>query len=188
MQVKSIRTKIILISGLLFFIFMGILGGSSYYYANRYLAISEDESMQLLTENYRNKIEMQIDRIFLHLESIADTARIKDARENKEPEDITRIVQALNDGLKRMPSLDAIIYIQPDGRAIRPDGKWAGYSDREYFQKVLQTKQKYVSDILVSKTTKKLSVILAVPVLKDGTLRGVVIGTYALEKDRKSVV
>lgn len=182
MKFRSIRTKIILISGLLFFIFMGILGISSYYYANRYLAISEDESMQLLTENYRGKVETQIDKIFAHLESIADTARVKDAKEVKDAQDIERIVYALQDGLGRMKSLDTIIYIQPNGKAIRPDGKWAEYSDREYFKKVLQTKQNYVSDILISKSTNKLSVILAVPVLKEGALRGIVIGTYALEK------
>lgn len=182
MKCKSIRTKIILISGLLFFIFMGILGISSYYYANRYLKISEDESLQLLTENYRSKVEMQIDKIFAHLEGIADTSRIKDAKEVKDAQDIQRIVYALKDGLGRMQSLDTVIYIQPNGKAIRPDGKWAEYSDREYFKKVLQTKQKYVSDILISKSTNKLSVILAVPVLKEGALRGIVIGTYALEK------
>lgn len=187
MQFKSIRTKIIIFSGLLIFIFMSILGGSSYYYANKYLTISENESLELLTVNYHDKVEYQLDKIFNHLEAIADTARIKDASAEKNQNTVDRIAYALRDGMGRMPTLDAMIYIQPDGKAIRANGQWADYSDREYVKKVLELKSRYVSDILISKTTNKASIILAVPVMKNNELKGIVIGTYGIDKLGESI-
>lgn len=181
-KLNSIRTKFILIGGILLVLSMGFLGLSSYYYANKYLTISEEDSMNLLAENYRDKIADQMDKLFNHLESIADTSRIKNSSDTPDGQDVLNISSALRDGMNRMNTLDTIIFVKPDGRAIRPDGTWSDYGDREYFKKVLETKQKYVSDILESKTTQKLSVVLVVPVMKNGQLHGIIIGTYGLEK------
>ncbi|HWR29944.1 MAG TPA: methyl-accepting chemotaxis protein, partial [Negativicutes bacterium] len=47
---------------------------------------------------------------------------------------------------------------------------------------VVSTKKSYVSEILVSVTTKKASAILCVPIFDNGVLTGVLTGTYSLEK------
>lgn len=172
---NSLRTKFIFIGGLLLFMAMIFLGGVSYYYASNYLRTSEDESMMRFSENYRDKIDYRIDKNFALLESVADTARIKEAKSKE------NIMKALGDGLKRTEDLAVMLYIDPNGLATYADGKTADLGSREYFQTVLKTKKNYVSDILVSTSTKKLSMMLAVPVMNNGQLTGVVVGTYTLD-------
>lgn len=81
-----------------------------------------------------------------------------------------------------MGQLENITYISPDGSALRPDGTTIQLGDREYFKQVLAIKKPAVSNILVSRTTGKIGVNVAVPVIFNGQLTGVLTGSVSLEK------
>lgn len=172
----NLRTKFIILGGLLLFLSLSALGGIGYYSANKYLRISEDESMQLITDNYVMRIESNFAKVQMHLESVADTARVKEAKTKE------GIVQALNDGMKRMPELALISYIDLKGSSLRPDGKTVYLGDRVYFKKVLETRKACVSEVIQSTSTKKLSVMIAVPAVSQGKLTGVIVGTYTIDQ------
>ena len=84
------------------------------------------------------------------------------------------------------PDLLMAITVAPDGRLLmRSDGKTeAGdYSQRDYFQQALTTGDTAYSDVLVSKTTGKLGIMIAQPIKDDdGTLRGMLITGIDLQK------
>lgn len=172
---NSLKAKFVVIGGLLLFIAMGILGGVSYYFANQNLTISENESMELIAINYEEKVTNHLEQTILLLESVADTARVKEAKTQE------GIVQALQDGMNRTKELSLISYIALDGSSLRPDGVQTYLGDRAYFKKVLDTKKTCVSDITISKSTNKPSVMIAVPAIKNGRVTGVIVGTYPLE-------
>ena len=56
------------------------------------------------------------------------------------------------------------------------------YGDRDYFKKVMDTKKAVVSDPLISKSTGKLAIVLAVPVTNNDQLTGVLVGTFSVER------
>lgn len=171
-----LQAKFIVIGGLLLFISLSVLGGVGYYSADKYLSISEDESMQLLSNNYKEKIGNNFTAIQMHLESVADTARVREAKTE------AGIVQALNDGMRRMPELALISYIDLKGNSLRPNGEKTYLGDRAYFKQVIETKKTCVSEVIKSNSTKKLSMMIAVPVMNKEKLTGVIVGTYTLEK------
>lgn len=172
---KNLRVQCIIISGLLIFISMAILGVANYYSANTYLKKSETDTIRLLSENAELKTRDSIDDMFSQLEALADTARIK----NKSSQE--SITAALSDCAKRSKKLTVVAYVDLNGNALRNNGETSSVAHREYFQKVMQTKENYLSEVLISATTKKPAVILVVPVINNGAMTGMVYGSYELE-------
>lgn len=172
---RGLRIKFILGSTLFLLVAMSFLGGISYYYANKYLMISEDESIDFMTQKYSTIVSGEIDKIIGVIESVADTARIKEAK------DKNLVTQALNDGIKRAPQLSSMAYIALDGKTFYQDGRIDNLSDRDYFKRIIETKENYISPVILSDTTKKLSVMFVVPVFQMNQLKGAVVGAYPLE-------
>jgi len=174
---KSIRIRLMLIGGLILFFSLGILACGSYYYSSRFLSKSVDETAMSMGSDYSYRVQGEVRDVTTQLEALASMQRMGNIN------DQNGLRQAMTEGLKRINELDMISFIFLDGTSIRPSGEKAGgYTEREYFKKVLSTKKTYVSEVLVSRSTGKLSVIIAVPVIDNGELKGIVSGTYLLEK------
>ena len=173
---NSIRVRLMLAGGLLLIISLGILGGASYYYASRYLMKSVDETAQSMASDYTGRVQRQISDIVIQLEDLASTSNMKNIN------DQNGLKQTMGEALTRIGKLDQITFFYLNGFTIRPNGQTAQMDDREYFKKVVSTKQSYISDILISATTGKASAIICVPVMDNGVIKGVITGTYSLEK------
>jgi len=174
---RSIRIRLMLIGGLILFFSLGILAWGSYYYSSSFLSKSVDETVISIGSDYSHRVQGQVGDVTTKLEELAS---IQQTRNTTDPNGQQ---QAMAESLKRIDELDMITFIYLDGTAIRASGeKSKGYSDREYFKKVQSTRQSYVSEILVSRSTGKLSAIIAVPVIDKGELKGIITGTYLLEK------
>ncbi|MEN6411521.1 MAG: methyl-accepting chemotaxis protein [Veillonellales bacterium] len=173
---NSIRVRIMLAGGVLLILALGILSGASYYYASRCLTKSVDETAQSVAADYADRVQTQVGTVMIQLEDLAATPGMKKV------EDQNGLKQRMGDALQRIGKLDQMTFIYPDGFSIRPNGSTAQLAEREYFKKVISTKQNYVSEILVSVTTGKASAILCVPILDNGELKGVLTGTYSLEQ------
>ncbi len=171
---QNLRTQCMVIGGLLIFLAMGILGITSYHFANIYLQESETDSVRLLSENAELKVNARLAELIGYLEATADTARLKNAN------DQTAILSALNDCMARAKELSIVGYVDLKGNAIRQNGERSSVAEREYFKKVMQTGKSYVSEVLISSTTQKPAVILAVPVMTNGKMSGIVYGSYEL--------
>lgn len=174
---KSIRIRLMVIGGLILFFSLGILACGSYYYSSKFLSASVDQNIIAIGSDYSHRVQGEVKDVTTRLEELANT---KEMRNLKDPNGQQ---EAMTESLKRIEALDMITFIYPDGNAMRATGeKSKGYTDREYFKKVQSTKQSYISEILVSRSTGKLSAIIAVPVLEKGELKGIITGTYLLEK------
>ena len=173
---NSIRARLMIIGGLILILALATLAGASYYYANSYLTKSVDETAQAIASDYAGRVQNQVGEIMIQLEALAATPQMRNIN------DQNVLKQAMGDTLKRIGKLDQMTFIYLNGFSIRPNGTTAQLATREYFKRVVSSKKSYVSEILVSVTTKKASAILCVPILENGELKGVLTGTYSLEK------
>ncbi|WP_110954537.1 methyl-accepting chemotaxis protein [Anaerosinus massiliensis] len=175
MQFKNIQTKILVNLLPLFIISFLVLSGISYYMAKNYLTNSVNETATAIGDKFSAQIYAEMHEKMLHLEDIANIPQIQG--ENKADQQAILIAEK-----NRLAEFDAIFLISLDGSGISGDGKSYSYSDRDYFTMVKQTQKSFISKPLVSKSTGKLSVILATPVSANGKMVGIVGGTISLEK------
>ena len=176
MKIKKIQTRLLLFLVPLLLIVLISLSGSSYYLAKQALTESVDDTGKAIGTDYSNRVQGNIQLLITQLEDLASIQRVRTGA------DKVQITEALAEAKKRIGIFDAMVFISPDGTGNTHTGEKVPYGDREYFKKVLATKKTVVSDPLVSKSTGKLAVVLAVPVMHNGQLTGVLIGTFSMER------
>ncbi|MBU2701075.1 methyl-accepting chemotaxis protein [Sporomusaceae bacterium BoRhaA] len=176
MKVHSFQTKLLLVLLPFFILSFVILSGSSYYLSKNSLMKSANELGVATGTDYANQTLADMNEKIAQLEDLASIQRIRNGN------DPNQITQAMAETRARLHDFDTIFFITPDGSGFRSDGSKGQYQDREYFQQVLKTKKSTVSDPLISRTTGKISVILAVPVTYNNQVTGVLAATYSLEK------
>lgn len=175
MKFKNIQTRLLLALLPLIFIVLVILSGASYYIAERALEKSVDETAMAVGSDYSNRIKSEMQDVMVRLDDLSRVPAIRTGG------DKAQAVAAMAE-TQQIVGFETVLFIAPDGSAIRGDGTSGQYGDREYFKKVMSTKKAYVSEMLISKATGKISVVLAAPVINNGQIIGVVGGTYSLEK------
>lgn len=175
MKFKNIQTRLLLALLPLIFIVLGILSGVSYYIAERALEKSVNETAMAVGSDYSNRIKSEMQDVMVRLDDLARVTAIRTGG------DRAQAVAAMAE-TQQIVGFETVLFIAPDGSAVRGDGTTGQYGDREYFKKVMNTKKPYVSEMLISKATGKISVVLAAPVMNNGQLMGVIGGTYSLEK------
>jgi len=176
MKITSIKIRLLLILLPFFLLSFGTLTGISYYLSQQALSQSVDDTAMEVGMDYSNRVEACIHEAVLQLESFSAIKSIYN------PIDKQQLLEALADCAQHLEYLENITYIYPDGSGLRPDGTTLQLSERKYFKQVLATQKPVVSEVLVSKTTGKFSVNVAMPVVFKGQLTGVLTGSISLEK------
>ena len=175
MQFKSIRTKflvsvlpVMLIGFLIFF-------GVSYKMASNMLV----ENANTIGQGVGKQAALEVRRIFetneVHLETLARSAAILHG------DDATRLAK-LQEVKQDTDVFSNISYLDVNGIGFDSDGNEMDRSDRDYFKKAVQTKQIVVSEPVISAITGKVVTVIAVPVLENGALTGIVTGTVGLSR------
>lgn len=170
------KTRLLIILLPFFILSFGALVGISYYLSQQALSQSVDETAAAVSSDYASRIAGQVYGAKIQLESFAGLKRIYD------PSDSQALKEALADCSKRLDVLENVTYIAPNGEALRPDGSTVNLGDRGYFKQVIATKKPAVSDVQMSRTTGKAGINVAVPVLYDGKLTGVLTGSISIDK------
>lgn len=152
-----------------------VVCGAGYYFAQKYLSESLEQTEQAVADNAAAHIQSELDIVIIQLQDLASTDRLQSG-------DKTLILPALREAHQRIGKFDHLFFASPDGLAVNDAGNSNNYSDREYFQKVLQTGQPCISDPVISRSTQQQSIAFAVPVQREGKLAGVLFGTYSLNK------
>ncbi|MDF2929690.1 MAG: methyl-accepting chemotaxis sensory transducer with Cache sensor [Anaerospora sp.] len=137
--------------------------------------LSVNETAMAVGSDYSNRIKSEMQDVMVRLDDLARVTAIRTVG------DRAQAVAAMAE-TQQIVGFETVLFIAPDGSAVRGDGTTGQYGDREYFKKVMDTKKSYVSEMLISKATGKISVVLATPVMNNGQLMGVIGGTYSLEK------
>ena len=172
---QSIRFRLMAMIGLLVIGTLVVVSGSGYYFSGKYLKESLSHTEEATASGGAAHVRVELDKVFLQLEDVAILERIQSNNQEN-------VVSALKSYHQRIGKLDHLFFADVTGRGISEENTVTNYSDREYFRQVMQTKKPYLSEVLISRTTKKQSIVLAVPVLKNQQVVGVVFGTYSLEK------
>ncbi|MBU2703989.1 methyl-accepting chemotaxis protein [Sporomusaceae bacterium BoRhaA] len=177
MKVTSIQTKLLILLLPAFILAMGLLSYSCYYLASRSLEKSMDDTARAIGADYANRIQDMVQDRVARLEDLASVIALQNTDGNAET---VRLMAQTKQRLGTM--FDVIFFISLDGSGIRFDGTTGRHNDRDYFKMVLETKQPYVSNPLISSTTGKLAINVSVPVIYNGQLVGVLGGSCSLEK------
>lgn len=175
MQFTSIRTKflvsvlpVMLIGFLVFF-------GVSYKMASDMLV----ENADTIGKGVGKQAALEVQRIFetneVHLETLAQSSAILHG------DDAARLAK-LQEVKQDTDVFSNISYLDVNGIGIDSDGSVLDRSDRDYFKKAVQTKKVVVSEPVISAITGKVVTVIAVPVLENGTLTGIVTGTVGLSR------
>ncbi|WP_378955725.1 methyl-accepting chemotaxis protein [Pelosinus sp. sgz500959] len=176
MKVKNIQTRLFIIFLPLIFLVVSVLSGASYYLSRQALEKSISQTATAVGTDYSNRVKGDINVMISQLEGLASIQDISTGSDKK------LIVKAMAENQKRFGTFDVIVFISPDGAGTTNTGATFSYNDRDYFKKVISTKKVAVSDPLVSKSTGKLAVVLAVPVMHNDQLTGVLVGTFSVNR------
>lgn len=133
-----------------------------------------EQTLREMNQESALLLEAQIKRDFEFLHSLS-AIMVEDGSVDN-PEIVLR-----NLGLGRDNySFDRMTYIRPDGLAYTSAGEGQNLRERDYFKQAMAG-QDAVSDIIVSAFTGKEGFVVAVPVYRDGTVIGVLSGSYISE-------
>ena len=172
---QSIRFRLMGLIALLVVVALAVVSGGGYYFSEKYLTESLEQTERAVAENAITRIRGEMETGLVQLEELASTDKVQSG-------DTTLLQPALLSLFQRSGRFDHVFFAAVDGKSISDEGTVGQYADREYFKKVLQTQKPYISDPLISRTTGKQSVTMTVPVMRTGQLVGVVFGTYSADK------
>lgn len=174
MQLKSIRTKFLIVLLPLFLLSFVAFSAISYYISNKTVVKDANEIAQGLGNQVALQIEKDIDGKMIRLEELASN------HEAIHGDDAAR-VRILAEMKQREPDFTMLCYVDINGMAINETGQKMSRGSREYIQKVRETQKPYITGPSVSGTTGEFISILVRPVMENGQLQGFVFGTISLK-------
>lgn len=173
---RGIRAKLLAIFLPLLVLSLGILSGVSYYFSMQSLGTSTNKMASAIGLDNASRIQADILTAIVQLEDLASVPALRSGS------DRAQIIPALAEAHKRIGKFASLNFIFLDGMSVRMAGDSVFLGDRDYFRRVVQIRKAVVSEPMVTKLDKKVVVVLAVPVIDNGRLTGVLVGTYPLEK------
>jgi methyl-accepting chemotaxis protein len=153
-----------------------VLSFISYNVSRTILSSEVHAEASAIASRYVERLKGNMESITGDLKIIANMQAIKEGR------DKDAIVSVLADMFDAIGTLDVLFFVWPDGDAIRSINTEFDARDRDYFKKVSSTKSSYVSEVLISKTTGKPSIVVCEPVMNGAELVGMLGVTYDLER------
>jgi len=175
LKISSVRIRLLIIFTSLLVLSLGLMAGFSYYFSKQFLVKSVNETAMSVGADYADRVQSRINELTLRVE---DLAAIQNVRTGNDPKQIMEIMMAEK---QRIGKFDVIAFIFPDGNAVKSDGTTGYLGDRDYFKKIVGTKMPYVSEPVIARATGKLSIQVAVPVLYNGNMTGVITAAYSLD-------
>ena len=149
-NVKSIRLRLLLIMLVLMISSLSLLAGVSYFFSNRALLESVDETASAIGLDYSNRVSAFVQDKIIFTEELAVNPYIVN------PPSREQIVSILEDSLRRNPQFTGVNYGDLQGNMIRAQGDTAYLGDREYYQQAIRTKKTTISDPLLSRGSGRL--------------------------------
>jgi methyl-accepting chemotaxis protein len=172
----SLQSKLLTAFIPVFTIFFLILSITSHYLSQQSLTKNTRETAVAVGSRYADQLTAYMDSITKELQIISVMPAIRAGEDNEQ------IVSVLSDMFDKIGMFDVLFFVRPDGSAIRSINTSFDAREREYFKKVLVTKKSYVSEVMISSSTGKPSVVICEPVMAGDRLVGMLGATYNLER------
>ena len=166
LKIKSIKTKLILLFGVLILALCISLSAITYVTSSKTMKSNFDESLVKLSSQASEVIASKVENQLNVLEACAHMDLMKNI---KEP--VYEKIEILKKESKRNKHL-WMSYIDSDGIAYTTMDSTSNVKEQEYFKKAISGKRS-VSDPFKSEITNDMIVIYAVPVINEGKIIGV---------------
>ena len=175
MQFKSIRTKFLVsilpVMLIGFFVFFGI----SYKMASNMLV----EDADTIGKGVGKQAALEVQRLFDTNEAYLKIAAKSDAMVHGDRE---AKIRALQDVKQNTEVFSNLAYTDVNGIGFDSDGNDLDRSSRAYLPQVVQSGKTIVSEPVISDVTGKVVSVIAVPVIENGVVTGVVGGSIGLSR------
>ena len=170
----SMRTRLLVVVLSLMVISLGVLAVLSYYFSKQSLTRSVDETAVVIGTDYANRVQASLNERVVCMQELANHPYIREGNS------FEQIIVVMDEAQKRLGKFDSFAFISLDGNAVRINGNMIYLGDRDYFREVVKKRKPFISDPIVLKATGRLSIVMAVPVIDNGRLTGVLESTIAL--------
>jgi len=165
---KSIKTRLIIAFSAVLVLFCAAIGIFASSRAGDSLLSQAEYTMETVSFDAANLVRSFLDQKIIFMESIASRKIITDEAPWEE-----KVAELQPEAEKNGYETFAIVDLS--GNAVRLKGDPVNVADRDYFKLAAEGKAN-VSDVLISKATNKPSIIVAAPIVRDGTVKGVIYG------------
>lgn len=168
LQLKSIKTKLVLFFGGFLLLICAGLGLMSNISSTNALSSNINESISQMTRQAAKIIESRVDSVFNALEALAEIDFIKSDNLTLDEK-----LELLKNEVKRSGHLWMVI-IDMEGNGKTTEGAIVNIADMDYFQKA-KSGERGISDPTSSKVTNDLITAYAVPIKDGDRVKGVLV-------------
>ncbi len=164
---KSIKTKLILSFTIIIMIVTSIVSLIALTTGANALKAGAENSLQLLAQEGAMIVESRMDEVMTSLTMISKKQEIENMGWEVD-------LSVLKEELSKTDFID-IGFVLPNGYTYYTDGTVRLMSDRTYVTHAMEGKSE-ISDVIISRVTRKPEIEVAVPVYKDGEIVGALVG------------
>lgn len=174
-NITSIRMRLLLVILSIMLISLSVLTGIGYYFSNQALSKSVDEIAMAMGTDYAHRVQGSTNEILIFVQELTHNPYIQKGSDRQQ------IVSVLADGLRRNKKFTGLNYGDLNGNVLRAQGDTVYIGDREFYKKAVQTRKVTISDPLIARGTGKMSLAIAVPIIVNGDLTGILSATVPLD-------
>lgn len=173
----GIRKKLSLVVGGLIVVAMVTLSCVGYLSSKAQVEASNEALMKTTSELHANEIEQFMASCIAKVEGVANMPGLHSGSSEVAVKELSRVFPSYKDTFANLS------YANLKGDRWNYKGEEGSIATREYFKQVISTKAPAVSEALISNTTGKVAVVIAVPILdKSDTVTGVAYATLELDR------
>ncbi|GMA98495.1 methyl-accepting chemotaxis protein [Pelosinus sp. IPA-1] len=178
---NSIKTKLIIVVGLLISISLGILWTFNYWNTRQLLIIDTEEYLTLQAGTTGKQVGDFFDSRVAEISLMASSPTLVGG-------DQQAITSYLKDEEQRNKKYIRFFFTDQLGTVFYTDGTSANIAQRDYFKKVMETGQAFVPDPVISRVDGKPIITVVAPIKKGNKVVGILGGSVSLENAASDVV
>lgn len=177
----KIKTKVSLMVSIVITISLLALSMLSYSYSKKSIQEINDNLFESILSEQEEKINSFLQVALSKVEGYSTQAGIQDLNTEESIKELERIYPRLEDTFANISVANL------NGVRWNYKGKEGDVSDRDYFKKTLEVKSGVISDVLISNTTKKPSVIVTSPIISNSEIKGISYATLGLDRIQEMI-
>lgn len=163
---RSIRFIFISITISIITVFMVILSYFNYQYSKSVILDNIENQVIDVSTLGASELNSWLSLRIIEVETMANTPILKNNNYDS-------INEYLGSQLEQLEAYSSFWVSDLNGDWYSPLGTSGSIKERDYFPKVISTQQTVISNPLIGKADGKLAVVVAVPIIKDGTMIGI---------------
>ncbi|SDF16311.1 methyl-accepting chemotaxis protein [Sporomusa acidovorans] len=164
---KSIKTKLMLAIAIMMSLALTVVAGFSYWKCSELLTGQTEDTLKIQADAISKECSLWLSARQNDMEMLANTNDLVAGN----PETILAYITQED---KRLNLYDGIFVANSNGDGFSSRGWKGSVKERKYFQDVMKTEKTVFSEVLLNKSTGKLSIIVTSPIKKDGKVIGLV--------------